>query len=163
MFLKIATYTFVVLCLLSGENDAEFVIKTDHKPLKYLLDAPLNNKQLQLWALSIAGYNCKIEYLPGTQNTCADLLSRHPNNVGRPTNDESEGESSVQLDVNENSFNIQVIDSSQFEPKMFAACDIPIDNQLRIPKCTLPVVDMSVEQLKDDEIVRIKSEISKTR
>lgn len=59
-------------------HNAKFVIRTDHKPLKYLLDAPMKNKKIQLWALGIAGYNCTIEYIPGTENTCADLLSRTP-------------------------------------------------------------------------------------
>ena len=31
-----------------------------------------------MWALSIAGYNCKIEYIEGVANTVADLLSRTP-------------------------------------------------------------------------------------
>ena len=59
-------------------HDAQFIIKTDHKPLKYLLESPMQNKKIQLWALSMSGYNCSIEYIAGTTNTCADLLSRHP-------------------------------------------------------------------------------------
>ena len=62
-------------------HNAQFVIKTDHEPLKYLLESPMQNKKIQLWALSLAGYNCSIEYIAGTTNTCADLLSRHPDNV----------------------------------------------------------------------------------
>ena len=59
-------------------HNAQFIIRTDHKPLKYLLDAPMENKKIQLWALSMAGYNCKIEYIPGKFNCVADLLSRVP-------------------------------------------------------------------------------------
>jgi hypothetical protein len=44
-------------------HNAEFVIRTDHNPLKYILDAPMQNKKIQLWALTIAGYNCKVEYM----------------------------------------------------------------------------------------------------
>lgn len=61
-------------------HNAEFVIRTDHNPLKYILDAPMQNKKIQLWALTIAGYNCKVEYIAGTSNSCADLLSRVPTN-----------------------------------------------------------------------------------
>ena len=59
-------------------HNAEFVIKSDHKPLSFVLSAPLQNKKIQLWALSLAGYNCKVEYIEGKANTCADLLSRIP-------------------------------------------------------------------------------------
>ena len=59
-------------------HDAQFLIRTDHRPLKYLLDSPMQNKKIQQWALSIAGYNCKIEYIEGRFNCCADLLSRIP-------------------------------------------------------------------------------------
>ena len=57
---------------------AIFTIKTDHKLLKYLLEAEWTNKKIQQWALKLSGYNCKIEYLAGKDNTCADLLSRTP-------------------------------------------------------------------------------------
>ena len=59
-------------------HNAEFTIFTDHRPLKYLLESPMQNKKIQLWALGIAGYNCKIEWLMGTDNTIADFLSRRP-------------------------------------------------------------------------------------
>ena len=61
--------------------NALFIIKTDHKPLIYLLESGMQNKKIQLWALSMSGYNCTIEYIEGTTNTCADLLSRDPHNV----------------------------------------------------------------------------------
>ena len=57
---------------------ATFVIKTDHKPLQYLFEANWTNKKIQQWALRLSGYNCRIEYLAGRENTCADLLSRIP-------------------------------------------------------------------------------------
>jgi hypothetical protein len=53
-------------------------IITDPKPLKYLLEAPMQNKRIQLWALNISAYNCKIEYLPGKLNLIADFFSRPP-------------------------------------------------------------------------------------
>ena len=64
-------------------HNAQFTIRTDHKPLKYLLESQMQNKKIQLWALSMSGYNRSIEYIAGTTNTCADLLSRHPDNVSR--------------------------------------------------------------------------------
>ena len=62
-------------------SGATFTIKTDHKPLQYLLKADWKNKKIQQWALRISEYNCKIEYLSGKENTCADLLSRIPNEL----------------------------------------------------------------------------------
>lgn len=56
-------------------HNAKFIIWTDHKPLIYPLDAPMKNKKIQLWALSIAGYNCQIEYIPGTEKACAIYFS----------------------------------------------------------------------------------------
>ena len=53
-------------------SGAVFTIKTNHQPLKYLFEAEWTNKKIQQWALKLSGYNCKIEYLVGRDNTCAD-------------------------------------------------------------------------------------------
>ena len=96
-------------------HNSSFVIRTDHKPLKYLLESPMQNKKIQLWALSMSGYNCSIEYIAGTTNTCADLLSRHPDNIKKNSeltdkHDNNEGTDEKELDVNENLFQINVLD-----------------------------------------------------
>ena len=57
---------------------AKFVIRTDHKPLKYLFSAEMKNRKIQMWAIKISAYNCSIEYLEGKKNTRADMLSRLP-------------------------------------------------------------------------------------
>jgi hypothetical protein len=51
-------------------HNSEFVIRTDYKPLKYILNSPMQNKKIQLWALSIAGYNCQVEYRRQIQLLC---------------------------------------------------------------------------------------------
>jgi hypothetical protein len=139
-------------------HNSEFIIKTDHKPLKYLLESPMQNKKIQLWALSMAGYNCRVEYIAGTTNTCADLLSRLPSS--------SVAESSavtidddVCLDVNENSFEVNVIDSTHFCPKEFASCDISFDDSLKKPDDLLPGFNMIAEQKKDDVLTQIKDHV----
>ena len=80
-------------------HNAEFTIRTDHKPLKYLLESPMQNKKIQLWALSISGYNCKIEYIAGPENTCADLLSRLPSEKDTQ-NDHSDFHNTIEPDIN---------------------------------------------------------------
>ena len=137
-------------------HNSEFTIKTDHKPLKYLLESPMTNKRIQLWALSIAGYNCKIEYIAGTTNTCADLLSRHPLNVSPSQMSESTSEP-VECDVNDNFYQVNVINSNKFDPKQFAACEVPVDDSLQKPKELLTNIDFESEQSKDEEIVNLKN------
>ena len=145
-------------------HNAQFIIKTDHKPLKYLLESPMQNKKIQLWALSMSGYNCSIEYIAGTTNTCADLLSRHPDNVSKALDSQENEEvgSEKVLDVNDNLYEVHVIDSNQFDPKTFAKCELPNDESFE--KCDLSDFktigfDMSVEQNRDDDISEIKSMI----
>ena len=72
-------------------------------------------------------YNCTIKYIAGTTNTCADLLSRHPDNVKKTSDDQNceEVVDQTVLDVNDNLYEINVLDSTQFEPKSFASCDLP--------------------------------------
>ena len=69
-------------------HNAKFTIYTTHKPLKYLLESPMQNKRVQQWALSIAEYNCTVRYIAGKDNTVADLLSRIPNHNDISTTDQ---------------------------------------------------------------------------
>ena len=145
-------------------HNAQFVIKTDHKPLKYLLESPMQNKKIQLWALSMSGYNCTIEYIAGVTNTCADLLSRHPDNVKKSSDNlnDKESEDQVVLDVNDNLFEINVLDSSQFEPKTFASCDLPYADSFEKCDCSdfrKSGFDMKVEQTRDEDVSEIRSMI----
>ena len=48
-------------------HGADFIVRTDHKLLKYLLESPMQNRKVQMWALSIAGYNCDIEIYRGSR------------------------------------------------------------------------------------------------
>ena len=98
-------------------HNAQFVIKTDHKTLKHLLESPMQNKKIQMWALSMSGYNCGIEYIEDATNICADLLSRHPDKVNETQNSDGETDKDqTVLDVNDNLFEINVLDSNQFDP-----------------------------------------------
>ena len=144
-------------------HNAQFITKTDHKPLKYLLESPMQNKKIQMWALSMSGYNCSIQYIEGATNTYADLLSRHPDKVnGAQNSDEEVDKDHTVLDVNVNLFEINVLDSNQFDPKSFASCNLS-DEEL-FEKCDCSdfrkgAFDMKVEQSKDDDISEIRSMI----
>ena len=157
-----------MLSILDSKNwtylhNSQFVIRTDHKPLKYLLDSPMQNKEIQMWALSMSVYNCTIEYIAGTTNSCADLLSRHPDNVQKASDiQSSKVEDQTVLDVNDKLYQIKVIDSYQFDPKTFASCDLPNDESFEECDCSdfeKGGFDMKVEQTRDDEISEIRTMI----
>ena len=136
-------------------HNAEFAIKNDHKPLKYLLESPIQNKKIQLWALGIAGYSCKIEYIQGKANTCADLLSR-PVNLENLT----EGSDQIEPEISNNTFEIGHVNSNRFDSKAFAHFEqIAVDRQHPEKECM--GFDIVTEQNKDEDIQNIKQQLIK--
>ena len=105
-------------------HGAEFIIKTDHKPLNYLLESPMQNEKVHLWALGISEYNRKIEYISGVQNTCADVLSRSP-----PCAENQEVDGEIEVDVSDKAFEINTFNSNQLNPKQFASCEYQIEKK----------------------------------
>ena len=103
-------------CYLRG---ATFVIKTDHKPLQYLFEADWTNKKIQQWAFKLSWYNCRIKYLAGRENTCADLLSRIPKQLERES-------ISVIQEVNDQAYQINAINPHRIE-KGPSADDVTCD------------------------------------
>jgi len=55
---------------------ADFTVYTDHKPLKSLFTEQMNNTKIQRWAILLAEYGAKVEYIKGARNIRADMLSR---------------------------------------------------------------------------------------
>ena len=54
------------------------VAKTDHKPLETIVRKPMTAApplRLQAMILKLSGYDLKVEYLPGTKQILADILS----------------------------------------------------------------------------------------
>ena len=133
-------------------HNARFVIRTDHKPLKYLLEAPMKNKKIQLWALGISRYNCQIEYIPGTQNTCADLLSRTPDDERPQATDKEE------LEVPDNAMEVNFINSNAINPKDYTKYDVEEADIPFKPQITLQEggdeINIAEEQAKDPEIAQ---------
>ena len=58
---------------------AEFIVKTDHKPLLGIMNNPMSSStaRLQRLCLRLQPYKMKLEYIPGKFNT-GDFLSRQP-------------------------------------------------------------------------------------
>ena len=133
-------------------HNAEFTIKCDHRPLKYLLESPIRNKTISLWALSIAGYNCKIEYLAGTDNSVADLLSRVPH----LTTDQNELLNDP--DISEKTYEISALNSNRFNPKEFARCRPDLNDKVKKPTLN-STLNMVEEQEKDETLLKIKDSL----
>ena len=131
-------------------HNAKFTIKTDHKPLKYILESPMQNKKIQLWALGLSGYNCKVEYIEGVQNTCADLLSRSPQGSKNNPTDHT-----YEPDVPDKAFEINVINSNELNPKDYASCSVTEPEGLTIPKEKIIQLDMVIEQDKDEKLKQL--------
>ena len=58
-----------------------FTVRTDNNPLTYILTTPNLDACSHRWVASLARFNFKIEYLKGTDNKVADVLSRVENRL----------------------------------------------------------------------------------
>ena len=134
---------------------SEFIIRTDHKPLKYMFEFPMQNKKIQLWALEISGYSCRVEYIESSSNSCADLLSGVPEN-GTMNSDEGLDEP----DVSDNAYEINELNSNGFRPGDFAVSKAPLPKEVEKAEL-IPDKDMVQEQAQDEAIVEIMRYLKK--
>ena len=88
--------------------DSELVIRTDHKPVKYIMDSPVENRKIQHWTKNICGNSCKTEYIEGKKNVCADMLWGLPH---RPL-DRNDDNELIVPDITDNMFEISMINST---------------------------------------------------
>ena len=56
----------------------EFVLQTDHRPLKWMQSKQHQNARILRWCLALQPYQFTIQYCPGKNNLIADYLSRLP-------------------------------------------------------------------------------------
>ncbi len=124
-------------------HDASFVIRCDHKPLKYLLSSEMKNRKVQKWAIDISSYKCRIEYIKGKDNEQADMLSRLSHD------DECADEST--------SIEIDVINSNRVSAKHSVHDDDDVNVQVDEDKLDLP--DLAEEQKGDPELNKLRSAI----
>ena len=136
-------------------HSAAFTIYTDHRPLEHLLNSPMQNKKIQTWALSMAGYNCTIQYLKGKDNVCADLLSRAV--------DVEEDSVDSPVDIDDRNYLVSAINSNLIEPKEFASYKNPDESSMTHERPTLQGIDMIREQESDKEILDLKSRLKNGR
>nr|CAD1837528.1 unnamed protein product [Ananas comosus var. bracteatus] len=53
-----------------------FIIYTDHRSLKYLMEQRVSSEMQQKWTAKLLGYDYEIRYKKGVDNSVADALSR---------------------------------------------------------------------------------------
>ena len=99
-------------------HDADFIIRTDHKPLECILDSPIKNKKIQHWTTNLRGYNCSFEYIEGKKNGCADMLSHLPH----PTDSFDNSGDSIP-DITYRTFEVNLINRCDINPKRFVQND----------------------------------------
>lgn len=110
----------------------------------------MQNEKVSLWALSIADYNCKTEYLAGTANLIADLLSRFQPDIAQ------DGESSPpDLDISRNTYQISALNTNRFHPQDFASCRPEFQDCVEKPVFQKSL-DIALEQDKDETNTRSK-------
>ena len=136
-------------------HDADFILRTDHKPLKSILDSPIQNKKIQHWTTNLKGYSCSIEYNEGKKNVCADMLSCLPH----PT-DSLANSGDIVPDITDRTFEVNLINCSDINPERFAQYDHHYeDKQCKKEELEIPIFDLVIEQSKDKDLVRLKDRV----
>ncbi|CAG2224304.1 unnamed protein product [Mytilus edulis] len=109
------------------------------------------------WQIKMAEEDkSKTAWLAGTDNTIADYLSRRP-----PGQEGNQNQSeTIEVDISDKAFQINTLNSNEFNPKDFASCDYKEDDQLSVKECTIPGYDMKIEQSLDIELSEIINQIN---
>lgn len=55
-----------------------FIVRTDQKALKFLLEQRVVQPQYKKWLSKVLGYDFEVHYHPGAENKAIDALSRVP-------------------------------------------------------------------------------------
>ena len=131
-------------------HNAKFEIRTDHLPLKSLLQSQNQNKTIQQWALTIGSYNCNIEYVKGVDNCCADLLSRSP--------PEEEEDSLEAPHISDRALNVASINTNQMDVQEYLDQEVNVEEEKQ-EKITLEGFNLAEEQPKDQELLKIKEKL----
>lgn len=94
-----------------------FTIRTDHRPLKWLMNIKEPSSKLTRWRLKLEEYDYDIEYIKGKCNQVADGLSRAEINLLEETLPEDDTNSLlVNIDENNSEDDISTIHSDEENP-----------------------------------------------
>ena len=105
--------------------------------------------------MSLAGYNCSIQYLKSKDNVCADLLSRAV--------DVKEDNVDSLVDIDDWNYWVSAINSNLIEPKEFASYGNVNDSSEMPEWPTLQGIDIIREQESDKEILDLKIRLRNCR
>lgn len=75
------------------------LIKSDHKPLSFILNHNVINDTLSRWVVELNSFDCAVEYIKGSRNLVADCLSRIDNPKVKFVDDTPETEDIVEFPV----------------------------------------------------------------
>ena len=117
----------------------------------------MQNKKVSLWALTISSYRCKIEFLKGSENSVADLLSRVDDNTSQ-NNDPPLDD----LDISSKTYEIGALNSNKFSTKEFARCKATFPDKVVKPSYRSGL-NMVEEQEKDDVILKLRQDLKKEK
>ena len=136
-------------------HGSKFVIKCDHKPLKYIFSSEMKNPKVQRWAMIISEHNCEIQYLEGKLNTKADFFSRVPR---MPQNDDETVEKAEVAVGNAAAINTDAINPKEIRIQAEYYEKLRHQETPLVPETNFP--DIKQEQMKDPELSRIIAELS---
>ena len=119
----------------------------------------MQNRKVQLWALSIAGYDANIEYIEGKKNVCADLLSRIPG-LDKEGIEDRTNSPIADVDISDNTFEINVVNSNQMETSMPSKYNV-VQDSLTKEELKVSGFDIVKEQEKDKVLFDLKIRLQK--
>ena len=115
----------------------------------------MQNKKVSPWALTISSYHCIIEFLKGSENLVADLLSRVDDNMSQ-NNDQPLDDP----EISSKTYEIGALNSNKFSPKEFARCKAAFPDKV-VNKSYMSGLNMVEEQEKDDVIFKLRQDSKK--
>ena len=119
----------------------------------------MQNKKIQLWALSIGGYNANIDYIEGKKNVCADLLSYMPGLDKEGILERTNGPIK-DLNIDDRTFEINLLNSNQMDTTLPGKYNI-VHATLTKNELKVDGFDIVKEQEKDEVLLDLKNRLQK--